>query len=253
MNLRFINISLDETIGDIQYRLWFEYHTRFISNYLSRKIRSYHYSTDGSFDMINIDVGTERNPQIVVNNVLEVYLPFDQERYNKVKGTNDHSYYIEMFRQGFHQAYLFKNIPIVELNSLLDEFESNHCKHIWIHLKRTLKAAKLRVELIAQFTTNNYTLTANFYDLSKSELLCTGTLIKTLPDEVFFSRTIKDIIDDSEKVIFLDYNLNNLIIMNVSDIRAKCFKFSFSDCAYQDDEKAIETHKELIQYLSYNG
>ena len=112
---------------------------------------------------------------------------------------------------------------------------------------------KLRVELIAQFTTNNYTLTANFYDLSKSELLCTGTLIKTLPDEVFFSRTIKDIIDDSEKVIFLDYNLNNLIIMNVSDIRAKCFKFSFSDCAYQDDEKAIETHKELIQYLSYNG
>ena len=230
MNLRYIIIRLDETIGDRQYRSWFSFHTRFICNYLSKEIRKFRFVTDGTFKMISINVGGKHSPRIGVNQVLDVSVPFNQNEYESIKGTNCSKYYIELFKLGFHEACTFKTIPISELLLLLDEFEKNHYLNTWTHIKKSLKQINLKLHLKASFTTNRFSLFAEFYDIKTSRLICQGELIRTLPDEIYFSRTIKDVIVRGEHIIFIDYNGNDLIEMEIKDILMGHFLFAYSAC-----------------------
>lgn len=63
-------MSLNHNVGDSQYHLHYDFNVRFICNYLSRKIRGYHFLTKEPFDTICINVGGKNSSEIVFNNVL---------------------------------------------------------------------------------------------------------------------------------------------------------------------------------------
>ena len=251
MNLRYIAIITNDSIGDAEYQSGFRYHTRFICHYLSKAIRKLRFETDGTFKMIGITIGDSFSPRINID-VLEVSVPFDKLRYESIKGTSDCSYYLELFKQGFTIANNFKDIPFSTLNTLLIDFEKNNCKHSWLHLKKVFKQYNLKIKLLAQFTTNDYTLTAYFFDM-KDKLICSGIIIRTLPDEVFFDKTIKDVIIQNETIVFLDFNNNDLITMNLNNIINGDLIFSFSDYPDPNNKIMIEVRKDIIKYLSYDG
>ncbi len=48
MKLRYINLQLDRSVYDLDYVSEFRYRDRFMSNYLSRKVRLLHFETDGT-------------------------------------------------------------------------------------------------------------------------------------------------------------------------------------------------------------
>jgi hypothetical protein len=68
--------------------------------------------------------------QIVPEDVLKVYVPFDKKKYDKIKGTENCEYYLELLEKGFREASEFKDVPLNSLLSLSSEFRENGYKNM---------------------------------------------------------------------------------------------------------------------------
>lgn len=206
MNLRYIAIGLDRQSFDSNYRYQFDLHTRFISNYLSKQIRKAKFKTDGTFNMIWVGavVREPRPCQLVAVDVLESEVPFDKERYERIKGKPDCEYYLEMFEQGFRKAALFKKVPLTVLLASIDEFRKKGCRNEWLHKMKRFKEIDIEVTLQCYFTTLNFKLAATIKRISTQEELCAGIVLRTDPDELAFDYKFKDILIDEDSIIITD-------------------------------------------------
>lgn len=210
MKIWYIAIGLDRSSFETEYCYEFDLHTKFISNYLSKRIRKYRFETDGTFNMIFVNVTPEKRKEceIVPIDVLEAEVAFDQERYERIKKTTDSEFYLEMLEEGFRLATKCKEIPLQTLLNLLDEFRQNGSKNEWLHKKKRFKEADIEVALNCYFTTWDFRLIVTINRISTKEKLCSGLILKTDPDEICFDKEFKNILIDRESIIitdFLDY------------------------------------------------
>ena len=218
MNLRYILLGLEYHVyftENNELRYEFQQRTDFINNYFSKAIRRYKFETDGTFNMISIAPNeNEIKPcSIVPLDVLEVGLPFDKKRYERIKGTDDYSYYLELLEQGFITASNFKSIPLETLLNLIEKFKQGGCKNEWLHKKKRFKAQDLEVILTCEFTTNYFQVVAAINQISSKRELAKGVVIKTVPDEVIFEGMYKDIIID-EDILITDRSDSPRVIIN---------------------------------------
>lgn len=246
MNLRYIALGLDYDTyikKDNKLRYEFQCHTRFISNYFSKAIRKYKFDTNGAFNMISITLCPENKlepTKITGLDVLKTYLPFDQKRYEKIKGTEDSSYYLELLEQGFKKASELKPIPLDTLLNLIKEFKKGGCKNEWLHKKKRFKEEDLEIILACEFTTNYFQLIATINQISTKKQLVKGVVIRTEPDEVLFDKMFKDIyIDDN--IIITDSSDSPRIIIDKEKVFTGKLDFE------------IRGDKEIQEMLSYVG
>lgn len=157
--------------------------------------------------------------------ILETYLPFDQKRYEKIKGTEDCSYYLEILEQGFRKAATFKPVPLDTLLNLIKEFKNAGCKNEWQHKKRRFAEEDLQIILTCEFTTNYFQLVITVNRISNKTELVKGTIIKTDPDEIVFEKTFKDVYVD-DNIVITDRFDRPLIIVDKRKALAGelCFK-----------------------------
>ena len=242
MKLRYILLELDYDtyiVTDNKLRYEFLLHTRYISNWFSRAIRKYKFDTDGVFKMISIDLlpGNQlKQTRICTMDVLSTYLPFDQQRYEKTKGTADCSYYLELLEQGFKKAALFRPIPLEILLNLIEEFKNAGCKNEWIHKKRRFPEEDLQIILTCEFTTNYFQLFITINRISTKTKLVEGAIIKTEPDEIVFEKTFKDVYVDDRIVITDSLDRPRIIIDKKKAIAGElCFDILQEDgCNYKE-------------------
>lgn len=210
MKLWYIALGLNRNSFDTEYCYEFMLHTRFISNYLSKRIRKYRFETDGTFNMVFVQLVPQKPKEcaIVAIDVLEAEVAFDKERYEQIKKTTDCEFYLEMFENGFRKASNCKEIPLQTLLNLIDEFRKNGCKNEWLHKKKRFKEADIEVALNCYFTTWDFKLDVTINRISTKEELCSGIMLRTDPDEICFDKEFKDILIDEKNIIvtdFLDY------------------------------------------------
>jgi hypothetical protein len=243
MNLWYVNIWLNPETGyNEDYRYEFTLHTRFISNYFSKQIRKQRFVTDGTFNMISVNPTPKKLEEckIVPVDSLNVYVPFDKQRYEQTKGTTDCDYYLELLEKGFEKASKCKEIPLSSLCNLIDDFRKNSCKNEWQHKKKRFKEQDIEVILNCFFTTLDFRLVATINQVSTKKELCSGTLIRTEPDEIYFSKIFKDILIDEENIIITDTSDSPRILINLRDSLDK--KLSFK----------LLGDKEIKKLLSYS-
>lgn len=246
MKLWYINIWLSPETGyDDDYRYEFTLHTRFISNYFSRQMRRLEnrFETDGTFKMISVKP-TPENPRpcrIVPEAALIVEVPFSKTKYEQIKGTENFEYYLELLKTGFEKASKCKEIPLNPLLQILDEFKKNGCKNEWLHKKKRFLEKDIEVRLNCFFTTFDFRLVATITKISTKEILCSGTVLRTEPDEIIFDWMFKDIlINDKNIVITNSFDLPQILI-NLKDALKKKLLF-----------KLLED-KEIDRLLSYSN
>lgn len=242
MTLRYILLELDYdtyivTDNDLRYE--FLLHTRYISNWFSKAIRRHKIDTNGIFKMISIDLLPKNQlkpTRIVALDVLSTYLPFDRHRYEKIKGTADCSYYLEMLEQGFKKAALFRPIPLEILLNLIEEFKNTGCKNEWIHKKKRFTEDDMLIILTCEFTTNYFQLVIAVNRISTKTELVRGPIIKTEPDEIVFEKTFKDVYVDEHIVITDSLDRPRIIIDKKKAIAGElCFDILQEDkCDYKE-------------------
>ncbi len=247
MNLFYINLGLEyETYSEYEneLRYQFQLHTRYISNYFSRVIRKYRFKTDGTFNMISIDLIEPslrglNSAKIDPFDVLAVEIPFDRNRYERIKGSNDCDYYLELLEQGFIKASKFKLIPLETLLGLIKNFKVGGCKNEWLHKKKRFKSEDLVVALMCEFTTNYFQLVVVINQLSTKKELVKGVVLKTEADEVVYEGMFKDIIID-KNIIITDKTDSPRVVINKEAIFNEELEFT------------IKGDYEMKKMLSYN-
>lgn len=206
MNLWYIAIGLDDKYFGREDSSEFGYRTAFISNYFSKQIRKARFKTDGTFQMLYVEAtGKPGECAIVPDRALTAQVFLDRDRYERIKGTADCSYYLEMLEEGFRKAAEFKKIPLETLLNLIDEFRRNGCRNEWLQKKKRFREADLEVALNCYFTTLDFKLVVTIRKISTREELCSGTILRTLPDEIFFKGRFKDILIENGKIVITDF------------------------------------------------
>lgn len=244
MKLWYINIWLNPETGfDDDYRYEFTLHTRFISNYFSKQMRKkeHWFETDGAYNMISVDPMPDKLKEcrIASIDVLQAYVPFNKQRYEKIKGTLDCEYYLELLEKGFKKASEFKEVPLDTLLDLIDDFRENDCKNEWRHKKKRFKEQDIEVVLNCYFTTLDFRLVATINKISTKEELCSEVVIRTEPDEIYFDKMFKDILIDKKNIIITDASDSPRILINLNDALSKKLSFKLLG------DKKI---KELLSY-----
>ena len=228
MKLWYANIWLNPETGyDDDYRYEFTLHTRFISNFFSKQIRKFKFETDGTFNMISVNPMSNKLEEckIVPETALTAVVPFDQERYEKIKGKADCEYYLELLEDGFRKASKFKEVPLDTLLELIDNFRRNSCKNEWQHKKKRFKEQDIEVVLNCYFTTLDFKLLATINRISTREELCAGVVIRTEPDEIYFDKMFKDILIDKENITITDASDSPRILINLRNALNKELSF----------------------------
>ena len=261
MNLRYIALNLEADELDRMYSSDFTYYTRFISNYFSRAIRKYKKVNDFEFNMICIDATTDRLSECKIKgfNSLSVPVPFDKSHYEKIRGTEDCSYYLVLLEQGFRKASENKRIPLNILLNLIDEFKKGGCKNEWLHKKKRFKEQDIVVRLDCYFTTLDFKLVVTISKISTKEKLCSGTVIRTKPDEVHFDKMFKDVLIHQNFIIITDASDSARVLIDLANAQKGIFNKIFAPYIYSGDYtkeeniKFEKTHDEVVKILSYDG
>jgi hypothetical protein len=243
MNLRYIHLGLDyddyiDRNNDLRFE--FQQHTNFIDDYFSKAIRKFKFKTDGTFNMISI-CPTEYKVEgstLVPIDVLKVELSFDKLRYEKIKGTEDCSYYLELLAQGFKKAAELKPIPLTTLLDLIEYFKQGDCRNEWVEKKKRFKENDLEVILTCEFTTNYFQLIITINQISTKKELVKGVIIRTDVGVSIHEGMYKDIIIDKD-IIIIDESNSPRIIINYEKIFESKLDFKI-----EGDEKI----KDLLSY-----
>ena len=245
MNLYYISLGLDYNDYVVKHEKFLHYfnlYSRFLSNYFSKAIRKQKYKTDGTYNMISVEsTEFEIKPTKLVGfgDVIRVNLPFDKNRYEKIKGTEDCSYYLELLEEGFKKASEFKEIPLETLLNIIEEFKQGGCKNEWIHKKKRFKEDDLEVILTCEFTTNYFQLVATINQISTKKEVVSGVLIRTEVGVSIHEGMYKDILVKDDEIVITDKSDSPRIRIN----KAKIFE-GVLDYVVMGD-------KEIVEMLSY--
>jgi len=222
MTLYYLYLGLDYHTyckNENDFRYQFQKHTCFISNYMSKVIRKYRFKTDGTFNMISVAL-TEygvKETSIIPIEVLKVFLPFDRNRYEAIKGTSEFEYYLELLEAGYRKAAEFKEIPLEILLNLIEEFRANGCTNEWLIRKRKFKNFDLEIILTGHFTTNDLHFDMSIKQISTKQVLAQGTIYSTNADENSYGGYFKDIIIDDD-IFLIDEFKTSALKINFKDI-----------------------------------
>lgn len=254
MRLRYIYCGVNQDIQSLKiFERKYFYASRFICHYLTRRIRAYKFETDGSFNCVSIELGSDEPCKIVSETTLNVFIPFDIKRFVSVYGTTDYSYYIENLRNGFHKASKFRKIPEEILNQYLDEFIAGGCINEWLYFKKAFSNSGIRMEIKATFSTFRLKLEAEFYRIYTRSLLCKGIIKSTKPDEFFIYNDHVDGERTAEfkgKILYYDrYDSYHMFEFYVKDILNGNFRVVLNP-DWIDNLKII-TPQEMLEIITF--
>jgi hypothetical protein len=228
MNLRYIALHMD---SDSQYkdpfRDNFNLNSRFISNYLSIQIRKLKLETDGTFNMLGVSPSLDINNvcRIVGEKALKARILFDKEAYEQLSELEKYEYYLQLLEDGYKICAQYKKIPLEHLLKLHQGLRDNSYKNEWLHKKKKFKEHGIEVILNCFFTSFDFQLVMSVSDIKSKKGLVSGTVIRTLPNEVCFDSLFKDVIIENDELIITEYQDRPKFKFNLDDIYNKRFLF----------------------------
>jgi len=233
---------MDDNSGyDESFVNQFSYNARFISNFLSSKIRRLKFVTDGKFNMIAVtpSLSINKHSGIVGDSALQARVRFDKSSYIRMSEFECYDYYLSLLEMGYKTCSNHHKVPIDELLTLHKEFRGNGYKNEWIHKRKKFTLYGIQVILKCEFTAFDFKLIISVANIKTHEELVSGIVIRTLPDEVFFSSLFKDIMIGQDHLIITD-----------SQNRPK-FKFSLKDL--RSKKLSIKVSSSGLKYVKYRG
>lgn len=209
----------------------FNLHSRFISNYLSVQIRKLKFLTDGTFNMIAVSptLDVKHVCRIVGEKALDASIFFNRREYEKLTEIEKYECYLDLLQKGYSICSQYKNIPLEPLLKLHQDFRDNNYKNEWLHKKRKFKEVGIEVDLYCYFTSHYFELEIIVYDIKNKEILISGTVIRTLPNEVCFDYLFKDIVINDDYLSITSFNNKPKFSFLLDDIHRKKFSFEVLD------------------------
>lgn len=200
MYIKKIKMFMNRNVGDSIYCSHFDFRVFFIGYCLSEQIKKIKFETDGTFDSIYVRVGDIAPNYDIENNAFTIGCTFDFEFYNNANETERCKYYVSLLKSALHNVSEVKNIPLNSLNDIIGSLVDNNFIYSWNFKSLMIPELNLRVKLNCQLSTDDFKLDVFAY--KGKSLFCKGTVIRTKPDDVFFSYIAKKIKISNNTMLF---------------------------------------------------
>lgn len=233
MKLRYVALNIEprQYSGFFNEQFIFEFNksTEFIRNYISKAIRKFNYQTDGTFNMLLINPCEENGGCNILRafSILQirlVVLPDEVESYLKMTDlTAKYEYYLSLLERGYQQANIFRPIPIKELLAIHQQFRKQGYKNEWLFKKVRIAPYNMILYFKCYFTISEFRLELEAYDIKTKNLMSTGIIKKTFPDELYFAKSFKKIIIENNMLTILDFLSKPAFEINLDKIRQGIF------------------------------
>ena len=222
MDLRYILLRAEYGSYDDAFFHVFMDNVRFISNYMSRRIRSYHIKTDGTFNMISVSLTASSDScKLESENVLAVRIHFDEESMNRYKKMKDEKirfeFYLSMLEQGYSIASQYKDIPYKTLCDLHQEFRLRGYQNKYLFKTKRLRNYGISIKLFHVLSSYDYRLMLYIYT-KKNNLIGEGPIYITFPDEILFSKNVRHLVIEDGKLIIADFLNHPQFVCSLDDL-----------------------------------
>ena len=153
-----------------------------------------------------------------------VVLPDEVESYLKMTDlTAKYEYYLSLLERGYQQANIFRPIPIKELLEIHQQFRKQGYKNEWLFKKVRIAPYNMILYFKCYFTISEFRLELEAYDIKTKNLMSTGIIKKTFPDELCFAKSFKKIIIENNMLTILDFLSKPAFEINLDKIRQGIF------------------------------
>ncbi len=194
----YLYLNLDEYSEELATR--FGFRTRYICNFLERRIKTLKYHTDG---FSKICVQGKHFPEeacpVIPENAVAPSVKFNQERYRMLGPDEHHEFFIKMLLEGFEKCARYHPIPLAEMKEEIENFRSGGYKNNWIHQSKLLRPAGLRASLLCSLDTERFVLTLKLE--RRDETVFMEPILETKPDEIIFEHRFKELTLADDSVI----------------------------------------------------
>lgn len=259
MKLRYIGLSLDRRMEEIKgtiYASHFDYHVYFIYYCLSKKVRQLKFETDGTYMQVFIMVGSKSSYTMIEKvpyESLDVYIPFDPDRYENGDRNRRCKYYMELLRTGLIKAAEVKPIPYEEIMGFADELAANGYVYEWNFRSVMIREYGLRVKFVCRLDTDAFTMNALAFIKRNPEPVCIGQVVRAKPDAIHFDDISKKICIENNRIILQDKSGDDLLYIDIESLLEGNMKIEFASSPYMDDPKASDTFYYLQERFKYDN
>lgn len=254
MTLRYIILGADYESYEEDFFNKFMDNVRFVSNYITRKIRSCKVETDGTFNMISVYITKASDScSLKAENVLAVKVHVSENsmiNYLKMKDENTRfEYYLSILEKGYSIALNHKNIPQKLLLTIHQEFRQGGYLNEHLFKSMQLKELGIGIKLFHSLSSYDYKLKLIVFN-NKKELLGKGVVYQTFPDEILFDKNVKHVVINNENLVVTDFLNKPQFVCNLSDLSNGIIK---SKCVDDNTRKYIynEQNAEKFERLKW--
>lgn len=233
MNLRYIyTIIHNERLVEytkLQDNNW-SFNTEFISNFLSKNVRKLKIDVpDFNFLAICLCKSPNyRTRQWDCFKSLDAYIPFSQaDMDNVTRITNFEERmeaYLSIYERGYYIANEYCDIQIDKLLELNQMFRDSGYRNEWLFKKKMIREYGIYVFFKCYFTSIDFRLELEVYNLKQTELLTKGVVLRTGPSHIFFSKDFnKGICVEDDKMYLLDFLDTPFFMFDLKKLSNGCF------------------------------
>lgn len=111
----------------------------------------------------------------------------------------------------------------------------------------------LRLKFICRLTTNDFALRLQAEDKKTREIVCEGTVVRTMPDSIFFSKLSKKIWIENGKIALPSQDGYAWLYIDLPELRAGKLYIEFAKTPFPDDQLRTEIFYELQESLKYDN
>lgn len=228
----------------------FSYNTCFISNYLSKQVRKINIeleeykmisvvlSQNGNYGAITLSENVRSVTLFCSENDLKRYVTLsdDVERYEQ---------YLSFLEKGYRASGCLNEEQIDQLLQLHQQFRENGYRNEWLFKKKPVRELGVYLYFKCYFTSFEFRLELEVYDLKQTRLITKGVVMRTGPDEVFFDKDFRSISIDKGELTVLNFLNHPSFSFDLSRLAAGEFHVQYHP--KEEWLKQLGSHEKIIE------
>ncbi len=248
-----LRIYIDESVGDGCFQSHFNYHVFFIGFYLCKQLRQKKIEIEG-INIIEIVVGGDQtDPVKIIDNRSVIHVPFDIDLYSSNDKFGKCFYYTKLVKEAFDLLAEVLNIPYCLLMDLINTLQQDNFVYRWKFKTISLPLNNLKINFYCHLTTDDFTITVEVDNLKDKRNILRGPVIRTKPDEIFFSHISNKIKIDEDRIFISTKWDVDLIMISINDLRQGRLTIEHCNSPYPDDKEASNDFFMLQRELKYDN
>lgn len=227
-----------------------DYYARFIANYLSKAVRKIDIEIDNK-NAISVML-SQRGYNVEdfehIRSVI-LYCPEDKLKYVVALSneTERYEHFLSFLEEGYRRSGILAEEQIFQLLQLHEQFRSGGYRNEWLFKKKPIREYGIYVYFKCYFTTYEFRMELEVYDLKQTRLLTKGIAIRTAPDEFFYDKEFKKIVIENGHLTVLDFLGHPNFMFDL--VRLSAGDFHIYYCKPEEWEKYSKSYEAIISRL----